>query len=274
MAILFDLIDRPKKAFSDVVAHPRSFWTPVILIFISLIVLAVVNAQSSAATVNARLAQFANITPGAPITAGQQAGATGANGSGQTGTRQRPGQGATADQTPQPGQTGQAVTVGTLSTLASNGILYPIMGVILLIISWLIIGTLGHFLGRLFGGVSHYGATLAVGVWTTLPFFWRDLTQIAFQLITKRTILYQGLSFLAPAGTGFRTSSGIISTLLASIDPFAIWFLVLLGVGIVVATKVKGWKAVLIAIFIFAVLVGVRLLPTLFGLAIRVPILG
>jgi hypothetical protein len=274
MATFFDVIDRPKKAFIHVVEHPKSLWTPLILIIIGLIVLAVVNLQSSATAASNRFAQFANITPGSSSAAGQQAGATGASGSGTSGFRQRTGQAASAGQTPQPGQTGQAATLGTQSTLASNGILTPIMGIILLIISWLLIGTLGHFLGKLFGGVSHFVATFAVGVWTTLPFFFRDLTQLAFQLITTRTIIYQGLSFLAPVGRNVSASSRILSTLVASIDPFAIWFLVLLGIGIAVATKVKGWKAVLIAVLIFAVLVGVRLLPTLLNLAIRVPILG
>lgn len=268
MATLFDLVDRPKKAFGHVAEHPKSFWLPAILIIIGIIVLATVNLQTTTAATSARFAQFANVTPGAPSAAGQQAGATGANGSG---TRQR----ATAGQTPQPGQTGQgAFPVGASTALAFTGLLSPVIGVVLLIISWLLIGTLSHFLGKLFGGVSRFAATFAVGVWTTLPFFVRNMTQLAFQLITKRTILYQGLSFLAPARTGLQASSRILSTVLASIDPFAIWFLVLLGIGIAVVTKVKGWKAVLIAVFIFALLVGVRLLPTLFGLAIRVPILG
>ena len=275
MATIFDLIDRPKQAFDHVAEHPKSFWLPAVLVILGMIVLAVVNLQTTTSLASARFAQFTNLTPGAPSAAGQQADATGANGSGQARSRQGSRQGATAGQTPQPGQTGQLpFPVAAQPMLAFTSILTPVMGVALLIISWLLIGTLGHFLGKLFGGVSRFMATVAVGVWTTLPFFLRDLTQIVFQLITGRTILYQGLSFLAPAGSGLQATGRILSTVLASIDPFAIWFLVLLGIGIAVATKVKGWKAVLIAVLIFAVLVGVRLLPTLFGLAIRVPILG
>lgn len=276
MAILFDLVDRPNKAFGQVIEHPKSFWGPAILLVVSIIALSVVNLQSTTSAMTARFAQFANVTPGSAPALGQQDNATGANGSGQTGVRQRPGQGATANQTPQPGQTGEfpSFPVGASPILGLSGILSPVLGILLLVISWFIIGTFGHFLGKLLGGVSRFGATFAVGVWTTLPFFFRDLTQIAFQLITKRTILYQGLSFLTPASNGLQGSGGILSTALASVDPFAIWFLALLGIGVAVATRVNGWKAAGIALLIFIVLVGLRILPALLGLAIRIPVLG
>jgi hypothetical protein len=256
MAVFFDVVDQPRKAFTHVVEHPKSLWTPVILIMMSLIVLAVV-------------------TPGAFPSGGQQSGTTGGNATGSSGFRQRTGQPATANQTPQPGQTGQTVpTTGIPFTQSVNSILTPIIGIALLVISWLVIGVLGHFLGKLFGGTSRFITTAAIGVWTTLPFFFRDLTQIAFQLITKQTIVYQGLAFLSPLGRNASAALRTLSTALSSIDPFAIWFLVLLGIGISVATKVKAWKAILIAIFIFVVLIGVRILPTLLGISVRIPILG
>jgi hypothetical protein len=274
MAILFDLIDRPRQAFTHVVAKPKSLWTAVILILISLIALSVVNITSSTTASNARLAQFANITPGA-FPQGPQGGAAGANGSGTSGPRQRGGQGATAGQTPQPGQTGQtAFPAGAAFAPSTNTILTPIVGVIFLFLSWLLIAFLGHFLGILFRGTGKFVSTFAVGVWTTIPFFFRDLTQLIFQLSTTRTIVYQGLSFWAPIGRNATTATRILSTALASIDPFAIWFLVLLGVGIAAATKIRWWKSILIAVFIFLVLIGIRLLPLVLGLSLRVPVLG
>jgi hypothetical protein len=266
MALLFDLVDRPRKALSYVAEHPKSAWGPALLIIISIVALAVVNLQATASSLSARMAQFASLSPSAQSSV---------TGSGQTGTRTFNRQGATAGQTPQPGQQGQgAFPAGAPTSFAGFGLLTPVIGIGLLIISWLIIAILGHLLGKLFGGTGRFASTFAVGVWSTFPFFLRDVTQIAFQIITKRTILYQGLSFLAPVGAGIEPSSGILSTLLASFDPFAIWFLVLLGIGLAVVTRIKGWKAALIAVVIFVLLVGVRLLPTLFGLSIRIPILG
>ncbi|MHB1356818.1 MAG: Yip1 family protein [Anaerolineae bacterium] len=272
MATLIDLVDRPKKAFGYVTEHPNSFWLPVILVIIGIVVLSVINLQSSASLVSNRAAAFANFPPGAQPNVGQQAGA---KGMGQTGTRTYNRQGASVGQTPEPGQLPQGgFPAGAVSPGGSTSILTPVISIVLLVVSWLLIALLSHFGGKLFGGASHFFATFAVGVWATLPFFLRDLTQIAFQIITKRTILSQGLAFLAPTAVGFQTDSRILSTVLANIDPFAIWFLVLLGIGVAVATKVKGWKAAIIAVVIFAVLVGVRLLPPLFGLTNRIPALG
>jgi len=88
-----------------------------------------------------------------------------------------------------------------------------------------------------------------------VPFILRDLVQIIAILVTKQLILQPGLSgFIAEGETGFNS---FLAALLAFMDIYLIWQIVLIGLG---AMKISGlkagkaWLATMIAVILFMVL--------------------
>jgi hypothetical protein len=96
-------------------------------------------------------------------------------------------------------------------------------------VGWALIGSLLHFAFTLFGGRGSAASALNVAGWAWLPFGVRDLLRVIYMLIAQRTIASAGLSgFITPGESG-----GLIflGQLLALIDLFVIWHILLLVIG-------------------------------------------
>jgi Zn-dependent alcohol dehydrogenase len=79
-------------------------------------------------------------------------------------------------------------------------------------------------------------SALNVVAWASLPFALRDLLRIVFMLSTGHAILSPGLS-------GFVSTPGFLAELLARLDIFLIWNVVLLALGLGITDSLPRGKA-------------------------------
>ncbi len=104
-------------------------------------------------------------------------------------------------------------------------------------LGWVIVAGLLHLGSTLLGGRRIIQNKLNIVAWASLPFVIRDLLRVAYMLMAKHIIANPSLS-------GFATSSGFFSQLLARLDLFVIWYIVLLIIGMAIADGLTRGKAV------------------------------
>lgn len=141
-------------------------------------------------------------------------------------------------------------------------------------IGWIITGSAIHLIQTLFGGRTEISSILIVVAWASLPFFIRDVVRIGYMLITKDQIQFPGLSGFIPVGS--EGASLYLSKLLAKIDIYVIWYVVLLIIGIRIASNISLGKTTLGVISTVFVILAVEalfayLISSLSGLTIIRP---
>jgi hypothetical protein len=104
-------------------------------------------------------------------------------------------------------------------------------------VGWLLLAALLHFGSTLLGGRGSMQSALNIVAWASLPFAVRDILRIVFMLAAGHAILSPGLS-------GFTTTPGFFAQLLARLDVFLIWQVILLIIGFAVADGLPRGKAV------------------------------
>jgi hypothetical protein len=120
---------------------------------------------------------------------------------------------------------------------------------------WLLAGGILHLFLTMFGGRSSAGTTYNIVAWAALPFAIRDAVRIIALLSTRQAIANPGLTGFAPQGEG--NLQVCLSGLLAQVDIYVIWHIVLLAIGVYAATKIRTSKvvsAVLITVILILVL--------------------
>jgi len=148
------------------------------------------------------------------------------------------------------------------------------LGVLMMALGWLFRGVVVHFSSMGVGGVSDWGPTFAVCVWSMLPFFVRDVLQAIYIGASKQLIEHQGIAFLVSSGDWLRDSQDLAYAALSNVDLFALWHIVLLGIGISVATKVSRSKGTVLAVIVWAVFLGLKLIPVAISKAFGGGLLG
>jgi len=225
-AIPFSMLDRPGAAMQGVAEKPRTWLIVALLIVLGSVALLAASQTQQLALAAERTEQMLAALPEAQAEA----------------VRQRPGGGVTTPQT---------YWIGGLVAIAMGAI------------GWLTRGTLIHFGSMALGGVSAWGSSFAVGVWSLLPFFVRDIVQVIYVAVNGKVIEHQGLSFLVASGDMMQNARNLRYAALAQLDPFVLWHLVLLTAGIAVATRMGRGRAFALALLITAAFIGTRLLPVL-----------
>jgi hypothetical protein len=104
-------------------------------------------------------------------------------------------------------------------------------------VGWLLLAGLLHFGSTLLGGRGSMQSALNIVAWASLPFAVRDLLRIIFILAVGHAIVSPGLS-------GFTTTPGFIAQLLARLDIFMIWHVILLIIGFALTDGLPRGKAV------------------------------
>ena len=113
----------------------------------------------------------------------------------------------------------------------------PLVGALTTLwLGWILVAGLLHLGSTLLGGRGSMQSALNVVAWASLPFALRDLLRVVYMLVTKHSIASAGLS-------GFAASAGFLSQLLAHVDLFWIWYLVLLVIGFAIADGLPRNKA-------------------------------
>ncbi len=128
----------------------------------------------------------------------------------------------------------------------------------------LILGGLLHLVITLLGGRGDTSASMNIIAWANIPLALRELVRAAYTLVSQKTITQPGLSgFVDTTPGGF---SFFWSAILALIDIYLIWQIILMIVGVRTITGISRSKAVLGAlIVIILVVVGQALIS--FGLS-------
>ena len=99
------------------------------------------------------------------------------------------------------------------------------------------------------------GSMLNRAGWASLPFAVQAAVRIAALLITRRLIAAPGLSGFGPTGEGF--GAALVTSLLAQVDLFAVWTVLLLVLSLRAQDDPgpsKAWAAVLIATLVMLLL--------------------
>jgi hypothetical protein len=104
-------------------------------------------------------------------------------------------------------------------------------------VGWLLLAALLHFGSTLLGGRGSMQSALNIVAWASLPFAVRDLLRIVFMLSA-------GHAIVSPSLSGFVTTAGFVSQLLAHVDIFLVWNVILLMIGFGIADSLPRSKAV------------------------------
>jgi len=114
----------------------------------------------------------------------------------------------------------------------------PLVGALTALwLGWVIVAGLLHLGSTLLGGRGSMQAALSVVAWASIPFVIRDVLRVIYMLAVKHPINSPGLS-------GFAASTAFLSQILARLDVFMIWYIVLLIIGFAIAEGLPRGKAV------------------------------
>jgi hypothetical protein len=115
---------------------------------------------------------------------------------------------------------------------------------------WLLVGGLLHLGMTLFGGRGSTGSAMNLVAWSALPFGLRDIVRIIATASTHQLINTPGISGFAPQGG---RAALFLSKLMASLDVYLIWHILLLVLGVCLATGLtrrKSWSVVFLTILV------------------------
>ncbi|MFQ5421990.1 MAG: YIP1 family protein [Anaerolineae bacterium] len=149
------------------------------------------------------------------------------------------------------------------------GIVGSVAGVAGLVIIWLVVAGLFYFLSLVAGAEFNYGAAFVVVAWASLPVTLRSLVQTVLIAVTGKFPIYTGLAALQVSGDVLKDSANPMIGLLSFADIFWIWHLVLLVVGLAVATKFSRVKAAMIVLLYAVLSVGLTVGLTMLGAVFR-----
>lgn len=123
---------------------------------------------------------------------------------------------------------------------------------------WLIISSVLHLLMTLLGGRGTTTATVNLVAWASIPYAVRDLIRLLYVVTTKKQIEMVGLSGLAPVSDA--PIMTYFTALLALIDIFLIWKIILIIIGVDQATKLSRRKVIAGVTITMLALIGVQAL--------------
>ena len=240
--LLFGMIGRPRATLEYLNEHGgRAWWTPailaVLLLVSSVVVAAPIKTQQTRDAVLATQEQSGE-RQGRELTDEEQA---------------------------------QIVSVAASPLIT---VVFPTAASVAgLVVGWLVRAGGLYLAGMALGGRSTFRAMFRMVVWTWLPYVLRGLLQTVYILVSGQAIVNPGLSGLVqdnlPIGEVVVAPPGLGHTLLASflsrVDLFLVWNLILLAIGVAVATRLSRRKAVLVTLAVLLLLTVLGLVPSLIG---------
>ncbi len=203
--LVWGIIDRPAETLRYVAQHPRWLWlAPAVLMLIGLVIYSAVAAPLQAAQARAMPEVQSQL---ANVPAEQQK------------------------------------MVEFFMSPLFIGAMSATLGLLTMIVGWLLRAGLLYLLGLMMGGEAKYGQMFSVVAWTWLPYFWRYLTQAGWMFYSNQLITKPGLSFLVATGDLKADAANFAFVILAQLDLFWLWHLILIAVGMAVANRFSKGKA-------------------------------
>jgi hypothetical protein len=137
-------------------------------------------------------------------------------------------------------------------------------GLITLAVIWLVSAGILYFLGLVTGGEANFAQSFAILAWSWLPYFLRNLVLAAY-VAYKGQLINTGLSFLVATGDQAKDTANWLYGLLAQVDLFYLWHLILVIVGLVAVGRLSKAKATIVGLIYLAATTALSLVPTLLG---------
>jgi len=137
-------------------------------------------------------------------------------------------------------------------------------GLVALAVTWLLGAGVLYFLGLVAGGEANFAQSFAILAWSWLPYFLRNLVLAAYVAYSGH-LISQGLSFLVATGDQAKDAANWLYSLLAQVDLFYLWHLVLVIVGLAAVGRLSKTKATIVGLIYLAMTTALSLVPTLLG---------
>ena len=127
-------------------------------------------------------------------------------------------------------------------------------------IGWLIVGGMLHLATTLLGGRGETSASINLVAWANLPFAIREVVRGIYLLATRQPIAAEGLAGFVDSASG--SAAVFLVSLLALVDIYLIWHVVLMAIGVHSHTRLPAGKATIGAASVVLIVV---LIQALFG---------
>lgn len=137
-------------------------------------------------------------------------------------------------------------------------------GLITLVVIWLLSSGILYFLGLVAGGEANFAQSFAILTWSWLPYALRNLI-LAGYVAYRGQLINMGLSFLVATGDQAKDTTNWLYGLLAQMDLFYLWHLILVIVGLAAVGRLSKTKATIVGLIYLAVTTALSLVPTLLG---------
>ncbi|MCG3210523.1 MAG: hypothetical protein FOGNACKC_04154 [Anaerolineae bacterium] len=120
-----------------------------------------------------------------------------------------------------------------------------------------------YFGAMLAGGDDlSFGDMFAVSTWSRIPLAIGLLVQAALTLITRGAIQYPGLAMLVASGDQMADAKNPLVPLLARVDLFWLWHLLLVVLGVAVAAKFGRGKSLALTLLYAALVLALAVAPS------------
>ena len=141
---------------------------------------------------------------------------------------------------------------------------FPAVGGILSVwVGWFLLSAILHVILTLSGSRGSRAADFSLAGWSMLPFAVRAVVQIVYMLVTRRLISSPGVSgFLPVDATG---GMAFLAALLALVDLYLIWQLVLLVIGATNGSGLMRGKVFGAVVLSLVILLALKALPGFAG---------
>lgn len=252
------IITQPRLVFSAIEQDgKKAEWkTPIIVVSVIILIASLLSVTSSASSSSASSTSAASTTSSG-------FGPGGMGGGGMPGSDGRMDMQATTT-TNNDDTTDETASQdsGSSSTILTKA-LSALGSILSFMLTWLILGSIVNLLSISFGGQANTHLALVFAAWASIPIGVRAIMQILYALATTSSINAVGLSGFAP--TTSTNAAIFLEKLLAQIDIYTIWQVILLAIGISVMTKLNNKKPIIVAISSMLIII---LIKSLLGLGI------
>jgi hypothetical protein len=123
---------------------------------------------------------------------------------------------------------------------------------------WLLVSGLLHLVLTLLGGRGDTSPTTNLVAWASLPFALRDIVRIAVMWSSKQLIQSPGLAGFAPADAS--GGAAYLAVLLALVDLYVFWHILLLVVGVRTGNGLAPLKTIGGVVFTLTLVLGLQAL--------------
>lgn len=227
--LLFGLIDQPGATFKLVLARPRwRLWAvPLLILILAFAVVTVVSLPFAQELARQQAELSLAELPAAQAEAAR----------------------ATMD-----------VSLSTPVLLASTlG-----FGIAALIVGLMAQATFLYFSALIAGGDDlNFGSVFTVSAWSRLPLALGLLVQAGYIGLSQQGVRYPGLSFLVATGDLMQDARNPLLPLLARLDLFWLWHLLLVAVGLAIVARFGRGKSLMLTLIYAALTLAFAALPSL-----------